>query len=68
MKLYDEMPTHVLAEYKARGDSTCLPHEKPTRNSFYSRTRPGGILVFLQNNNNMLSVILQQPLYHEILK
>ena len=24
MKLYDEMPTHVLAEYKARGDMTVL--------------------------------------------
>ena len=23
-KLYDEMPTHVLAEYKAGGDSTVL--------------------------------------------
>ena len=24
MKLYDEMPTHVLAEYKAMGDFTVL--------------------------------------------
>ena len=24
MKLYDLMPTHVLAEYKAMGDSTVL--------------------------------------------
>ena len=24
MKLYDEMPTQVLAEYKAMGDSTLL--------------------------------------------
>ena len=24
MKLYDEMPTHVLAEYKAKGESTVL--------------------------------------------
>ena len=28
MKLYDEMPTHVLTEYKVMGDfKTCLPHE-----------------------------------------
>ena len=24
MKMYDEMPTHVLADFKARGDSTAL--------------------------------------------
>ena len=70
MKLSDEMPTHVLAKYKARGDSihSALKHAylmmEPTRNPSSYR-RPGGILVFLQNNSNML---MQQPLYQDILK
>ena len=30
MKLYDEMPTHVLADYKTIGDSTVfLRHDYP---------------------------------------
>ena len=34
--------------------------------SLYKRS--GGILFFLQNNTDMLSFKLKQPLYHEILK
>ena len=68
MKLYDEMPTHVLAKNKARGD---LRHaylmKEPTRN-LPSYSRPGGIFFILQNNNIMLSFMLQQLLYHGILK
>ena len=68
MKLYDEMPTTFWQNTKQEVTPHAYLMKEPTRN--YSYSRPGGILVFLQNNNNkiMLSVILQQPLYHEILK
>ena len=65
MKLYDEMPTHVLAEYKTLGDSRSLhgalrhayPKKEPT-SKLWLKTRSGTILVFLQNNTGVLSFIL----------
>ena len=67
MELYNEMPTDVLAEYKAKCGSTVLSgmltsKRNPTMN-ISSYKRPSGIYVFLQNNSCMLSFILQQPLY-----
>ena len=72
MKLNDEMPTHVLAVYKAKGESKVLEgmltsYRNPTMN-LSSYKRLSGIIVNLQNNSHMLSFILHQPLYHEIHK
>ena len=33
-----------------------------------SYKRPGGIFIFLQNNTDLFSIKLLQPLYYEILK
>ena len=58
MKLYDGMPTNVLvAKLPSALRHAYLMKEPTSKLSSYMYNRPGGILVFLQNNTDMLSFI-----------